>query len=811
MELSSQERRRRECGWRVSVPVSQQRIPSLNQDNNNSYNSSYDNEWDKLTSTSTNGTNMMNSNSGNGNSNNRGARSRRGTRNRTTNNNNNNGNKKHNKRNNKSRGNSNTGKSSTVSKTIFRELQRKRMGRGKQDVMQSPNRALSGLTSSNPGPSFDFAPAHFRVDSVARDKATKHAELEVLKLVLIREGYVRRLNDVARQIIDGDRTILRAAGGTFIVDLLVQTRASSLAVVRAVVDWRNTLTRKLIQRLYKSSKVTAMNDLSKKSQNDIALARCEPFVWNGINYLLKMCHDTDFLAGTQPLVQALGVREDNMIHNPLMMPDGLDACPRPSKQQRIQIQDSIGQEIPSTPLKGSTKKISSPGPETTSPTNNAISNNDNNSNNTETTNNPAKDATQTVPATTQSSSSQPLSSSQPPPSQPSQSQQPQLSSTKRSPSSTTEEEVLKLAWVLLAEERQARKVMRREAKWNEEQRGRRGDREDDYEQDDYEQEEGSNQKRRRNNKKSIPNTDNNNDPNDKNQNSNNLKLQNNVEEEEEEEEDEMNGLNPSLSQSPLRKGNERLDTRSPPRSRGTSRNGRRNNTTGGLNDMRPVLAWHEKARLLMQRWEREMAVSAWPTDASTGRMSPMKRSNTRGRSRGGRNRRLGPLTASTSGSQRSSRGQRSQTPLLSTPMWGNNDNGGSGGLNNGQQKVNIPNFPHGGNARSLPTLNGRQSPQRAYGRPLTKKSKSQKRAARNPHTIKNNTTNDGANGEDGVDEAMSRSNLVNLASMTRPPPAVVLVSATVMILLSPGETVPEDLMWSSLRREIADTDVFLRR
>jgi hypothetical protein len=209
------------------------------------------------------------------------------------------------KRRGKSRGTKNRGGaghgSSSVSNTIFKELQRKRMASNTTHIMQSPPRALSGMTSSNPGPSFDFAPAHFRVSSIAQDKATKHAELEVLKLILIREGYVRRLADVARQIMDGDRTILRAAGGTFIVDLLVQTRASSLAVVRAVGDWRHTLTSKLIERLCKGKKIV-YEQLNQKQQNDVALARCEPFVWNSINYLLKMCHDTDFLANTQPLV-----------------------------------------------------------------------------------------------------------------------------------------------------------------------------------------------------------------------------------------------------------------------------------------------------------------------------------------------------------------------------------------------------------------------------------------------------------------------------------------------------------------------------
>ena len=320
MELSAAERRRRECGWRVSVPVDQQRIPSY--DNFSDRPSSGYDDFNHHMGTTRDGTNTSSQQrtkiGKRNNKNARGNKSRSGSgmggmgnNNNNSNNNNNNGGLGNNNggsssSSSSSMGGGNNGRhSSSVSQTIFKELQRKNMSHGKPNIMQSPPRSLSGMTSSNPGPSFDFAPAHFRVDSVARDKATKHSELEVLKLVLIREGYVRRLADVSRQIIDGDRTILRAAGGTFIVDLLVQTRASSLAVVKAVVAWRSTLTRKLIERLTKKGTTTTKGTttLSKKQQNDIALARCEPFVWNGINYLLKMCHDTDFLAGTSPLVQ----------------------------------------------------------------------------------------------------------------------------------------------------------------------------------------------------------------------------------------------------------------------------------------------------------------------------------------------------------------------------------------------------------------------------------------------------------------------------------------------------------------------------
>ena len=110
--------------------------------------------------------------------------------------------------------------------------------------------------------------------------------------------------------------------------------------------------------------------------------------------------------------------------------------------------------------------------------------------------------------------------------------------------------------------------------------------------------------------------------------------------------------------------------------------------------MRPVLAWHEKARLLMQRWEREMAVSAWPSDASTGR--GFKKPSRNHRSGGGAGGRLGPVRGGSRGGTRgggtrggggggSRGGTRGGTPLLSTPMWG--EQGGSrGGSSQGRSR-----------------------------------------------------------------------------------------------------------------------------
>ena len=58
--------------------------------------------------------------------------------------------------------------------------------------------------------------------------------------------------------------------------------------------------------------------------------------------------------------------------------------------------------------------------------------------------------------------------------------------------------------------------------------------------------------------------------------------------------------------------------------------------------------------------------------------------------------------------------------------------------------------------------------------------------------------------------ALTRKNIIAMAALTNPPPAVVLVCATVLILLSPGETVPADLSWAAVRREIAQAEAFQR-
>ncbi|GMH87214.1 hypothetical protein TL16_g10785 [Triparma laevis f. inornata] len=113
------------------------------------------------------------------------------------------------------------------------------------------------------------------------------AELNVLKAVLLREGYLRRLTDLSKQ----SQKFLEPGLG----DLLDILRISSVEVVEAINEWRGGLNKQV------------------------------PFMWNGINYLVKMPSDLDFLNGCKPLTNWLRFRMDR---NPFIIPLPLDQRPK---------------------------------------------------------------------------------------------------------------------------------------------------------------------------------------------------------------------------------------------------------------------------------------------------------------------------------------------------------------------------------------------------------------------------------------------------------------------------------------------------
>ena len=141
---------------------------------------------------------------------------------------------------------------------------------------QNQSTASGGLTEQ-PDPSLTYG----RDDTVAPE-----LELEVLKAILLREGYLHRIAEVA-----GTKEAAKTVP-TALPDLLDLCRIATVEVVEAVASWRSAQRQPL------------------------------PFDWNGINYLLKIPSDLDFLAANRPLVAWLGF---DLARNPFVVPLPLEA------------------------------------------------------------------------------------------------------------------------------------------------------------------------------------------------------------------------------------------------------------------------------------------------------------------------------------------------------------------------------------------------------------------------------------------------------------------------------------------------------
>ncbi len=107
-----------------------------------------------------------------------------------------------------------------------------------------------------------------------------NAEYNVLKAILNRENYLARLQQVARTV--GRKFKMEVA------DVLDFVRAASLDVIDMVLRWREA-----------------------KKDHDAA------FVWNGVNYLLKMPSDMDYLAEFLAIKRWMGFR---LTRNPFCVP-----------------------------------------------------------------------------------------------------------------------------------------------------------------------------------------------------------------------------------------------------------------------------------------------------------------------------------------------------------------------------------------------------------------------------------------------------------------------------------------------------------
>jgi hypothetical protein len=128
-------------------------------------------------------------------------------------------------------------------------------------------------------------------------------ELIVLKAVVIREGYLQRLSKVV-DLSGKDHLASMEGNGESVTEMLLQTRVVTLEVVESIQRWRDSI--------------------MARSNNNPMVEIPPPFIWCGVNYLLKLVDDTDFLSNCLPLVRQLGVEPGTMIRNPLMLPDTLD-------------------------------------------------------------------------------------------------------------------------------------------------------------------------------------------------------------------------------------------------------------------------------------------------------------------------------------------------------------------------------------------------------------------------------------------------------------------------------------------------------
>eukprot|EP00501_MAST-03F_sp_TOSAG23-6_P002655 GSMAST32.ASY1.ANO1.2800.1 assembled CDS len=112
-------------------------------------------------------------------------------------------------------------------------------------------------------------------------------ELEILKCILLREGYLHRISDICKR----ENTLEPKQMFGRLIDLLDLLRQSSVETVEAISTWKHSFDRP------------------------------KSFLWNGINYLLKMPSDTSYLDKYEPLRKWLGF---SLSRNPFIMPVRLD-------------------------------------------------------------------------------------------------------------------------------------------------------------------------------------------------------------------------------------------------------------------------------------------------------------------------------------------------------------------------------------------------------------------------------------------------------------------------------------------------------
>ena len=132
-------------------------------------------------------------------------------------------------------------------------------------------------------------------------------EMEVIKLIIHREGFVMELKNLSESILKDKG--MNEKDGRRVLELLSQLKRCTVAYIEALCLWRQGNI-----SLGKSNKHSQGQQNSQRG-----------FIWEGSNYTIKLTKDLDFLAKNSTIVSALGVSSSQQLQsNPLMLPNTLD-------------------------------------------------------------------------------------------------------------------------------------------------------------------------------------------------------------------------------------------------------------------------------------------------------------------------------------------------------------------------------------------------------------------------------------------------------------------------------------------------------
>ena len=151
-------------------------------------------------------------------------------------------------------------------------------------------------------------------------------DMKVSKVIVKREAILMKLHQV--------HTMNSDTVAYDMLNLLSKLRESSLSVVDAIQEWRKSI-------------VDQKNTNTSSSQSPATspkLLSSPPFIWKGVNYLLKLISDSNFIINCEPFTKSLGMQVTMITDNPLMLPNSLRSKPSSKDPYTLAFIDSDGQK-----------------------------------------------------------------------------------------------------------------------------------------------------------------------------------------------------------------------------------------------------------------------------------------------------------------------------------------------------------------------------------------------------------------------------------------------------------------------------------